>query len=88
MAHTFTEEELADTRPVQVVFCPCGKKVRQAGQPNDKPTLKEKRRMGEHVADGCKIDKLTIGEYRKNGYDMCFEQRPVAGCDEPMDDED
>lgn len=82
MEHKFSEEDLADPRPVQVVFCPCGEKVRQAGQPNDKPSLKEKRMMGEHVADGCKIERMTIGEYRKSNYDLCFESNKGPGCDE------
>lgn len=60
---------------VQVIFCPCGEKVRQAGRPNPSATLKEKRGLAEMVLSGCSVDTISIDEYRAKGYDMCFDDK-------------
>jgi hypothetical protein len=41
-------------QPVRIFKCPCeGNKYKLAGQPNEKPTLKEKREYGKCIYPNC-----------------------------------
>jgi len=58
--------------PVQVFKCPCeGKKYKMAGEPNNNPTLKEKREIGELIAIGCTVLIIPIEQFRKEKWEWC-----------------
>ena len=42
-----------------------------AGKPNDKPTLKEKREMGELIAVGCTVLTIPIEQFREENWEWC-----------------
>lgn len=57
---------------VRVFKCPCeGNKYKLAGRPNDSPTLKEKREIGELIAVGCSVIYMTIDEFRQQKWQWC-----------------
>lgn len=58
--------------PVRIFKCPCeGNKFKLAGQPNDNPTLKEKREMGELIAVGCSVITISIEQFREEKWEWC-----------------
>jgi hypothetical protein len=58
--------------PVRIFKCPCeGNKFKLAGEPNDKPTLKEKREMGELIAAGCTVLTIPIEQFRAEKWEWC-----------------
>jgi len=72
---TIDMEENINDKEVRVISCPCGQKVRMVGQPNPNPTLKQKREIGEWVAEGCRITFMTLGEYKEKNLDFCFDTK-------------
>jgi len=58
--------------PVQIFKCPCeGNRFLLAGEPNNKPTLKEKREMGELIAIGCTVLTIPIEQFRSEKWEYC-----------------
>ena len=57
---------------VQIFKCPCeGKKYKLAGKPNENPTLKEKREMGEMIAAGCTVLTIPVEQFRQENWEWC-----------------
>lgn len=57
---------------VRVFKCPCeGNKFKLAGEPNNNPTLKEKREYGEYIAAGCTVINITIEQFRDEDWSWC-----------------
>lgn len=58
--------------PVRIFKCTCeGNKFMLAGQPNDKPTLREKREYGELISKGCEVLTITIEQFWKENWEYC-----------------
>ena len=58
--------------PIVIFKCPCeGNKYKFAGEPNDKPTLKEKREYGELIAAGCTVITKPIEQFRSEKWEWC-----------------
>lgn len=72
VAGLFTKLNKMANEPVQIFKCPCeGNKYKMAGKPNDKPTLKEKREMGELIAVGCTVLTIPIEQFREENWEWC-----------------
>ena len=58
--------------PVTVFKCPCeGNKFKLAGRLNDKPTIKEKREIGELISIGCTVMVIPIEQFREEKWEWC-----------------
>lgn len=59
-------------RTVRVFKCTCqGNKYKLAGRPNDNPTLKEKREIGELIAAGCTVVNVPLSEFIAQKWEYC-----------------
>jgi hypothetical protein len=57
---------------VRIFKCPCdGNNFTLAGEPNDKPSLKEKREYGEFVAMGCTIVTIPLKRFLEENWQWC-----------------
>jgi len=59
-------------KPVRIFKCPCdGNKYKLAGEPNSKPSLKEKRKYGEYISMGCAVITITLDQFIKEKWQWC-----------------
>jgi hypothetical protein len=57
---------------VRIFKCQCdGNKYKLAGEPNENPTLNEKREYEEYIAMGCTVVNITIEQFRSEDWKWC-----------------
>jgi len=57
---------------VRIFKCTCdGKKFILAGEPNNNPTLKEKREYAEYISAGCTVLTIPIEQFREENWQWC-----------------